>query len=172
MAGTKVGGLKRAAQCAGCSVEQYRDHVRRGRKWCTACKAWHQQTQFNRDRSRTDGLAARCRKGEHSFYRRRYVPKPLRRSSGTRRVAQRDGDRKQARRRVNYLVDIGVLPRPNSRLCVDCGHEWKSRARRHEYDHHLGYEAKHHEDVEVVCSRCHRKRQVASYKESAWAIQR
>lgn len=47
-------------------------------------------------------------------------------------------------------------PNPNSLPCVDCGHLGDDR--RHEYDHHLGYEAEHHYDVQPVCSKCHAKR--------------
>ena len=42
---------------------------------------------------------------------------------------------------------------------MDCGHEYGSGERRHEYDHHLGYAAEHHEDVEAVCSKCHHARE-------------
>lgn len=70
----------------------------------------------------------------------------------------RDGDKVQARQRVNVLVRTGRLAHPNSLPCVDCGHIWKQGERRHEYDHHLGYAAKHHYDVEPVCTFCQRRR--------------
>jgi hypothetical protein len=35
---------------------------------------------------------------------------------------------------------------------------WAPGERRHEYDHHLGYAAEHHGDVEAVCTVCHRAR--------------
>ena len=73
-------------------------------------------------------------------------------------MPSRDGDKKQARRRVNYLVDIGLLPDPDDVPCVDCGH-LGADGPRHEYDHYLGYSAEHHEDVEAVCSGCHHKRE-------------
>ena len=73
-------------------------------------------------------------------------------------MPSRDGDKKQARRRVNYLVDIGLLPDPDDVPCVDCGH-LGADGPRHEYDHYLGYEAVHHEDVEPVCSSCHHERE-------------
>jgi hypothetical protein len=73
----------------------------------------------------------------------------------------RDGDRKQARQKVNYFVTQGRLPRPCDLPCVDCGHVWADGERRHEYDHHLGYGADHQFDVEAVCTSCHHKRSLA-----------
>lgn len=70
----------------------------------------------------------------------------------------RDGDKEQARHRINIEVRTGRRPHPNSLPCVDCGHVWKKGERRHEYDHHKGYAAKHHHDVEAVCTICHAKR--------------
>ena len=70
----------------------------------------------------------------------------------------RDGDKQQARQRINVLVRSGRLTRPNSLPCADCGHVWKPGERRHEYDHHLGYGRFHHYDVEPVCSICHNRR--------------
>ncbi len=53
----------------------------------------------------------------------------------------RDGDKAQARHRVNVLVRTGRLAHPNALACADCGHIWKQGERRHEYDHYLGYAA-------------------------------
>ncbi len=64
----------------------------------------------------------------------------------------------QARQRVNVEVRSGRRPHPNTLTCTDCGHVWKPGERRHEYDHHLGYEAEHHADVEPVCTTCHARR--------------
>lgn len=70
----------------------------------------------------------------------------------------RDGDKKQARKRVNVLVRTGRIPRPNALPCTDCGHVWSPGERRHEYDHYLGYGAAHHLDVQPVCTTCHAQR--------------
>ena len=70
----------------------------------------------------------------------------------------RDGDKKQARQRINVLVRTGRMPHPNTLPCADCGHVWAPGERRHEYDHHKGYAAEHHYEVEPVCSNCHAKR--------------
>ncbi|MBP7548709.1 MAG: hypothetical protein KA761_00365 [Gemmatimonadaceae bacterium] len=78
--------------------------------------------------------------------------------SGPPPAAPRDGDREQARQRVNVLVRTGRAPHPNTLPCADCGHVWVVGERRHEYDHHLGYAAAHHYDVEAVCTSCHRRR--------------
>lgn len=78
-----------------------------------------------------------------------------------------DGDKKQARHRVNVLVRTGKIPHPNDLPCADCSHEWKAGERRHEYDHHKGYKAKHHEDVEAVCTTCHAQRDGAKANQTS-----
>jgi len=75
------------------------------------------------------------------------------------RAEPRDGDRLQARRRVNYLVESGKIPPPNDLPCIDCKHVCTpDDPTRHEYDHHRGYDAEHHEHVEAVCAPCHHAR--------------
>ena len=71
----------------------------------------------------------------------------------------RDGDRKQARQRINVEVRTGHRPHPNTLPCVDCGHVWTPGKRHHEYDHYLGYTADHHLDVMPRCTKCHAKRE-------------
>jgi hypothetical protein len=73
----------------------------------------------------------------------------------------RDGDKKQARQRINVEVRCGRRPHPNTLRCVDCGHVHAPGERRHEYDHHLGYSAEHHYEVQPVCTTCHAKRDSA-----------
>jgi hypothetical protein len=70
------------------------------------------------------------------------------------RTAARDGDKRQARRRIQTLIQNGTLPAPADVTCVDC-----QAAPGREYDHHLGYAAEHHEDVEALCASCHHKRE-------------
>lgn len=70
----------------------------------------------------------------------------------------RSGDKLQARQRINVEVRTGKRPHPNTLPCTDCGHTWAEGERRHEYDHHLGYGAEHHYDVEPVCTTCHAAR--------------
>lgn len=82
----------------------------------------------------------------------------------------RNGDRLQARQRVNVEVRSGHRPHPNELPCADCGHLWLRGQRRHEYDHHLGYDAEDHLNVEAVCTTCHaardsvRKKQTHCYR--------
>lgn len=78
----------------------------------------------------------------------------------------RDGDREQARQRINVEVRTGRRPHPNEFPCVDCGHEWREGERRHEYDHHRGYAPAHHLDVEVVCTLCHARRDSAKKRQT------
>lgn len=124
-----------------------------GAKWCTACKDSHARSEFGRDPSRGDGLDARClasrrvkvSKQRTEFKRHGWLSAP------------RDGDRLQARRRVNYLVEQGRIPAPGALPCMDCGHVGDDR--RHEYDHARGYEAEYQLYVEPVCSSCHHARE-------------
>jgi len=81
--------------------------------------------------------------------------------------ASRSGDKKQARRRVNYLVEQGLIPHPEDLPCVDCGDGVFSGSYRHEYDHYLGYSADHQLDVEPVCSKCHHNREAVRRGEAA-----
>lgn len=76
-----------------------------------------------------------------------------------RRVPARDGDVRQAHDRVRTLVKRGLLPHPSTLPCTDCAQVWAPGLSRHEYDHHLGYAAEHHEAVEPVCSLCHHARE-------------
>lgn len=127
-------------------------------KTCSRCSEAKPLGQFAKDASRPDGLTYWCKGCRNGRERAGYEPKS-RPAVGRRLVAPRDGDVKQARRRVNHLVDVGQLPAPNAVPCVDCGHAWAEGERRHEYDHHRGYAAEHHEDVESVCTTCHHRRE-------------
>ena len=71
----------------------------------------------------------------------------------------RDGDKKQARARVNHRVDVGLIPDPNNLPCSDCGHIYVHGERRHEHDHARGYSRAHQLYVEAVCTTCHHARE-------------
>lgn len=62
MAQTPEGAEKVAARRAGLTVEEYRGRRAAGLKRCIKCKAWKPVSDFNADRSRGDGLTARCRR--------------------------------------------------------------------------------------------------------------
>lgn len=154
--GSRAGVVKGAAGRVGLSVDVYVRNVENGLKWCTGCRLWAPRSDFSRDRARGDGLKAQCRECCMRRYRQTYVRRP-RPSPGRRFVGARESDKKQARRRVNYLVEAGLLSNPNSLLCSDCGHQGDDR--RHEYDHYQGYAPEHHETVEAVCTKCHASRE-------------
>jgi hypothetical protein len=82
-----------------------------------------------------------------------YGPRYSRRSTPA-----ESGNRTQAQQRVNYLVQCGVLPRPQWLPCADCGQRWNPGLPLHQYDHYAGYAAEDHERVEVVCRPCHQQR--------------
>lgn len=157
MAQTRAGAALAAAHMLGIPPGEYAAQKEAGNKWCFACQAWHPTGDFGKDRSRLDGLKARCNESAKRVYRETYVPTP-RPAAGRRFVPARDGDKVQARRRIDHLINIGHLPDPDSVPCMDCGHD-SGPPPRHEYDHHLGYAAEHHEDVEPVCAPCHHTRE-------------
>lgn len=161
--GTAAGALATAAARVGLSPTEYMDRVNAGLRWCYRDQDWEPCSAFGRDRSRADGLARSCRRSSSAAARSRYQRRP-RPQAGRQFVPARDGDQAQARGRVNYLVSAGLLPAPNTLPCTDCGHVHTPGGRRHEYDHHLGYAAEHHEDVQAVCSRCHHIREAARRK--------
>lgn len=160
MPGSATGALKTAA--ARTRTPDYASRVARGEKWCIRCRAWHSRDAFGSDRHRTDGLATACRESKNAEQRMRYAvsilsrePHPRKGHHGPPAAPPRNGDKLQARARVNVLVRTGRLPHPSTLPCVDCGHVWQPGERRHEYDHYRGYVAEHHLDVEAVCTTCH-----------------
>lgn len=140
--GSRSGVLTTAARRVGLDPVEYARRVEAGEKWCTACKAWHPRAAFVVDRSRGDGLRARCLAADRGRPARRRAP-----------------DREAAGRAVKYAVKTGRLPHPNTLKCSDCGHSWALGERRHEYDHHLGYAPEHQLDVQAVCTLCHADRE-------------
>lgn len=72
-----------------------------------------------------------------------------RKPPGLRRAPEREGDKKQARDRIAYLVRIGRIPRARRQACAECG------TRAAEYHHRNGYGIGYHEDVIPLCKWCH-----------------
>jgi hypothetical protein len=85
--------------------------------------------------------------------------------SGPKHYQPRDGDKKQARRRINVEVRTGRRAHPNALTCAGCGHVWSEGERRHEYHHHLGYGAENHYNVIALCTECH---SVADNEKATW----
>jgi len=144
-----------AAKRIGVSVDEYATRRGRGEKWCTACKAWHSVAAFGSDPTRGDGLAARCTASKRVKVRTPRKPQDRRGWQ----APTRDGDKRQARRRINYLVEQGLIPKPSDLPCLDCADEVFSGNYRHEYDHARGYDGENQLYVEAVCSKCHRNRE-------------
>ncbi|MEG5063157.1 hypothetical protein QUB33_05985 [Microcoleus sp. B3-A4] len=169
MALNKVGGQKIAAAKIGISVEEYQRNLKSGLKWCFSCKSWLKLNLFNESKNARDGKDNRCRSCRRAFdalrarkLRKRYQPIPIeiRKSRGFSQVPGRDGDKTQARNRVNYAVRCDRLPHARNIPCVDCGHLGPDgvpprKLRLHEYDHYKGYDAVNHLEVECVCVPCH-----------------
>ena len=99
-----------------------------------------------------------CTECRNSGARARYVKKG---PAGRRGWIEptRDGDRKQARRRINYLVEQGLIPHPDDLPCFDCADMVFVGNFRHEYDHARGYDGENQLYVESVCSKCHHARE-------------
>jgi hypothetical protein len=129
-------------------------------KTCSKCHEAKSRDAFFADATRSDGLSYVCRDCRNARARAKYVKRgpPARRGW---QVPTRDGDKKQARRRVNYLVEQGLLPRPEEIGCLDCGDGVFTGTFRHEYDHAHGYDGDNQLRVEPVCSRCHHAREEA-----------
>jgi hypothetical protein len=127
-------------------------------KWCTACKVRHPISAFGRDKSRADGYAACCLASRRVKVRKVQTGRAGR--SGWLKPV-RDGDKRQARRRINYQVEKGIIPHPADLPCMDCGDSVFLTPHRHEYDHARGYDGKNQLYVEPVCSRCHHNREDA-----------
>lgn len=59
--GSRIGLLKTAAKRLGMEPVDYLRKIEEGYKHCTKCKTWKPTSDFGSDRTRGDGLAARCR---------------------------------------------------------------------------------------------------------------
>lgn len=157
MSQTKDGAVKCAAVRIGMSHVDYIERIQRGLKRCTCCKDWRSVDEFGVDRHRFDGRAAKCKACVVRIKKSKYTPVPpsQRKPLGPSPHPNRDGDKLQARLRANQLVKRGIIPAPDDLPCSECGHHGPDR--RHEYHHHRGYAAPHHEDVVPLCTRCHHK---------------
>jgi len=92
---------------------------------------------------------------------------PITGKAGPAPMAARDGDKLQARQRINVEVRSGYRVHPNTLPCVDCDHRYESDGKPHDYDHYKGYAAEHHLDVEAVCKPCHAKRDSPKAQQTA-----
>ena len=159
--GSQLGALKVAAKRVNVSLEEYIQRQSAGQRWCTGHKNWHDVAAFGSDATQRDGIARSCFEWRRANHAKQYTPRQNRRY-GPLPYAPRDGDKKQARQRINVEVRTGKRTHPNALACVDCGHIGSDK--RHEYDHFPGYAAKHHYDVEPVCTTCHHRREVSRHE--------
>jgi len=121
------------ATCRRCGVELTpQNRVEHGRRLCKSCKNATVRTRY----------VKRGRPGRRGWL-----------------APTRTGDRLQARRRVNYLVEQGLIPPPEELPCTDCADMLLTDGGRHEYDHAKGYGGENQLYVEPVCQRCHRNRE-------------
>lgn len=135
-----------ALLCAHCKLSPRRP----GGRWCKNCHAAYEKV-----RRRQKANTAMLERMIVALVRNALKPTKAA-TLRPRRLPVKSGDKKAARARVNHLVEYGFIPRPQSLKCADCGHIGPDRY--HQYDHYLGYEAEHHDDVEPVCIQCHMRR--------------
>ena len=156
MAQTKIGACLIASKKIGCTIDEYNDKINIGLKWCFCCKSWKPNNEFSIDKSRYDKLNAKCNECRKQTYHDSYIKTGIIISKkGTRFTEIRDGDKGQARHRVNHLIEIGYIPKANDLPCSICGHVWVKGEKRHDYHHSGGYGIYHHETVISVCTKCH-----------------
>ena len=120
--------MKVLAKKAGLSITELEQRHSQGEKWCFACGLWKPVGDFSRDISRWDGLNPGCRDCRNKRAREAHVWSTKPKQTGRTFVPARDGDFKQARRRINFFVETGLLPPPNALPCLDCGHIWAACA--------------------------------------------
>ncbi len=128
-------------------------------KPCKVCGVEKDLGEFPKNRIRPDGHGYWCKECYREWARIRYVKKIIRERPGPDRLPPREGDKSQARHRVNLNVRNGDWPKANEFPCKDCGHIYIPGGVDHEYDHCLGYGKDHHEVVDTVCASCHKKRE-------------
>jgi hypothetical protein len=66
--------INKAAAIIGADPDVYRANIEAGGKWCTAHAEWHPVSEFGRDKSRGDGLAATCRNGVNERRKSKRIP--------------------------------------------------------------------------------------------------
>jgi hypothetical protein len=128
---------------------------------CSSCSETKPLESFALDKTHANGRTSVCRDCRNAKQRAKYVRKPACSRRGVLLAQTRNGDKKQARRRINHLVETGQLPRPEDLGCMDCGDAQGFNAARHEYDHARGYDGANQLYVEPVCSVCHHHREEA-----------
>lgn len=117
-------------------------------KRCPACKTTKTKASFQKDRTKKDGYHALCKACVKAYQCSEEGKKSQKRRCEKKRL--KFPKRIKARQMLNYAVESGKLPRPDSLICT-CGQTAR------EYHHLKGYEPKHWLDVIETCVSCHRK---------------
>ena len=139
-------------------------------KTCSQCKDTKLSSEFNKDRSRKDGLRGYCkscqnimnrkyRQTEHgrivhrkgNIYYQKTEKYKIAHRKGNKRFSARHPNYIKAVRAINSAVRAKKLPRPDTLLCYYCPKPAQ------EYHHWHGYEKEHWLDVIPACIDCHRR---------------
>lgn len=147
-------------------------------KRCSSCKNYLPIKEYNKDRSRIDGLNHYCRKcskeKDHKYRHSSHginithlyiksdahktACKRYRQSEKGKTVMRRAFKKYKAKNplliqaisKVNNSIKGMKLPKPNTLPCYCCNRQAE------QYHHYLGYEPEHWFDVLPVCRKCHR----------------
>lgn len=139
-----------ASKALGISREEWITKRGAGLKWCWRCTSWKKRIEFPPDANRKDDLSNVCKICKNAYGR----SKPS---------IPRNPQHQKIRTAITHAIRRGDLVPAKNLPCMDCGD--MGTGRRHEYDHYLGYADEHKYDVQIVCSRCHRKRHVERSKQ-------
>ena len=121
-------------------------------KRCPKCKTFNPTSKFDKDRTKKDGYHSACKDCVRT-YKQGYRQTEKGKESQKRRSEKKRAKfpkRIKARQILNYAVQRGKIPRPES---INCACKQPAK----EYHHHKGYEPEHWLDVVALCSKCHKK---------------
>lgn len=131
-------------------------------KRCFKCNKIKSLSEFQKDRSKKDGLQIYCkscrkeyqqslqgkatsRKGNKKYY------KTEKYKTADKRSKTRHLNQVKARNAVKYAIESGKIPRPDTLFCRYCPKPAQ------QYHHWHGYEKEHLLDVVSICTDCHSK---------------
>lgn len=156
-------------------------------KRCAKCKQIKQYSEFQKDKTKKDGLQSYCKscqkdydqsekgkavkkhyirskegKAAHSRGSKKYQKTEkgkIIQQAITKRFNDRHPNQQKARDAVKYAVAAGRIPWPDSLQCHYCPAQAK------QYHHYKGYKPEHWLEVVPVCIKCHHKNRRLSRNE-------
>jgi len=128
-------------------------------KRCSHCKKIKSVLEFYKHKNIKDGFQKQCKDCQSRYPKTENGKQAIRKAQKKhwktpkgkvtrKRYKENHPHHVKARRKVDYAVEKGILPRPDSFGCSFC-HKQAT-----EYHHNLGYEFEHWLDVIPVCHKC------------------